>query len=161
MQCILNHFVQPDCWPALETQHPVQKHSELNLKNDSEPAKKTIVFTASPYEHFNINCFNETHLKTLMGSVLSVTIKKLKPSFKFSQTKGLLFENHCQSLQTNDATAKYVSGSECCQTCVANSWMEKLIQGGLVETMLQSMCFLRQVLRQKNSNAKNINEIHN
>lgn len=66
VQCILNHFVPTWLLTSSRNQHPGQKHSELNLKNDPEPAK-TIVFTASLYEQLNINCFKETHFENFNG----------------------------------------------------------------------------------------------
>lgn len=107
--CTLNHFVPTWLLTSSRNQHPGQKHSELNLKNDPEPpAEKTVLFTAM--DTLTLTASRKHIFKTLMVSVLSVTTAKLKPFYKsnwsFSQTKALLFKNHCKSLQANDATAK-------------------------------------------------------
>lgn len=100
--CTLDHFVPTWLLTSSRNQHPGQKHSALNLKNDPEPpAEKTILFTAM--NTLTLTASRKHIFKTLM-------VSKLKPSYKsnwsFSQTKALLFKNDCKSLQANDATAK-------------------------------------------------------
>lgn len=70
--CTLDHFVLTWLLTSSRNQHPGQKHSELNLKNDPEPAEKTILFTAM--NTLTLTASRKYISKTLMGSVLSVTV---------------------------------------------------------------------------------------